>query len=144
MPFSTFCLPIQNVKTKTLFLKEGQRVMKQNRSMLQYKLFHTAPNRNWFLRLMSHSCAKILYWGGVHYFCRIFASFCSRTVWNTALESWSKEESNDIDKLKIGWLEPENQIMKKSWAIVFDFSYSFHRIFASFCRRTVRNMVLEN
>ena len=58
--FSAFCLPIQKVRTKTWFLKEGMRAMKQNSSMFQYKLFHAAPDRNWFLHLMSHSCAKVV------------------------------------------------------------------------------------
>ena len=50
-------------------------LIKQYSSMLQYLLFHAAPVRNWFLRLMSHRCEKVVDWGGVHYFCRIFASF---------------------------------------------------------------------
>ena len=37
----------------------------QYSSMLQYMLFHAAPDRNWFLRLMSQRCAKVVVdWGG--------------------------------------------------------------------------------
>ena len=65
--FTTFCLPIQKVRTKTWFLKEELRVVKQCSSLLKYMLFHAAPDRNWFLHLMSHRCAKVVYCGGVHY-----------------------------------------------------------------------------
>ena len=42
--------------------------MKQNSSMLQYMLFHAAPDINWFLLLMSHTVgAKVVDWGVVHY-----------------------------------------------------------------------------
>ena len=38
-------------------------------------MFHAATDRNWFFCLMSHRCAKVVSWGGVHYFHRIFANF---------------------------------------------------------------------
>ena len=48
-----FTYPKSENQNLVLTVKEGLRVMKQFSS-----LFHAAPDRNWFLRLMSHRCAK--------------------------------------------------------------------------------------
>ena len=39
---------------------------------------------------------------------------------------------------------PPPQQLKKSWAIIFDFPFSFRRSFASFCIRTFWNTALES
>ena len=68
---------------------------------------------------MSHRCAKVGDKGGVHYFCRLFGSFCSRTVWNTAVESYLKHESNDGFKKKSDNYSLRNRVRcfseSKSW-----------------------------
>ncbi len=70
--FSTFCETIQKVRTKSCFLNRS-RVMKEYSSAPKYFVIPLPPLAIVFNFPFS--------------FRHIFASFCSRIIWNTVLES---------------------------------------------------------
>ena len=72
--FATFIWKYKNRSGLSTGKKTNSvRAFNPNPRMLQYMLFHAAPDINWFLRLISHRCAKVVVdWGGVHYFRRNF------------------------------------------------------------------------